>query len=61
VQDVENWPDVLTSVTEADVMAAAKDLFQARESVTGYAERATAAPTQVSAPIAPPATQEVTQ
>ncbi|KEO60123.1 hypothetical protein DT23_14085 [Thioclava indica] len=61
VQDVENWPDVLTSVTEADVMAAAKTLFQARESVTGYAEPVSATPTQASAPIAPPVTQEVTQ
>jgi zinc protease len=61
VQDVENWPDVLTSVTEADVMAAAKTLFQARDSVTGYAERASAAPSQASAPSLPPVAQEVTQ
>ncbi|KEO54201.1 hypothetical protein TP2_04580 [Thioclava pacifica DSM 10166] len=61
VQDVEDWPDVLTSVTEEDVMAAAHDLFEARNSVTGYAEPASK-PLAAAAPAAPPApAQEVTQ
>jgi len=36
VKDVEQWPDVLNAVTEADIMAAAKSLFDRNRSVTGY-------------------------
>ncbi|MEO1948553.1 MULTISPECIES: pitrilysin family protein [unclassified Thioclava] len=62
VKDVEDWPDVLTSVTEEDVMAAARDLFQNKDSVTGYAKRPDDAPTEAAAPAAPPApAQEITQ
>ncbi|SFM92464.1 zinc protease [Thioclava dalianensis] len=65
VKDVEDWPDVLTAVTEQDVMDAAKALFNPDTSVTGYVERADAAPagaSATSAPALPPTTtQEVTQ
>ncbi|MCQ0091043.1 insulinase family protein [Roseovarius sp. M141] len=36
VADVQAWPDVLQSVTADDVMQAARDLFDDRNSVTGY-------------------------
>lgn len=36
VQDVQDWPSVLRSVTPEDVMAAANALFDKRRSVTGY-------------------------
>ncbi len=38
VQDVQDWPKVLDSVTEADVMAAARSLLIAQQSVTGWLE-----------------------
>jgi len=36
VADVEAWPDILDAVTQEDIMAAARSLFDARRSVTGY-------------------------
>ena len=36
VEDVQAWPDVLQGITEADVMAAAKLVFNDRQSVTGW-------------------------
>ncbi len=36
VEDVRGWPEVLDRVTPADVMAAARDLFERRRSVTGW-------------------------
>lgn len=36
VQDVLDWPDILAAVTEADVIAAAKRVFEPKNSVTGY-------------------------
>jgi len=36
VEDVQAWPDILEAVTEEDIMAAARDIFSARNSVTGY-------------------------
>lgn len=36
IQEIQDWPEVLQAVTEADIMAAAKRLFDARRSVTGY-------------------------
>lgn len=42
VEDVNSWPDTLMAVTEADVIAAAKDLFDRRRAVTGYLEKAQA-------------------
>jgi zinc protease len=42
VEDVNSWPDALMAVTEADVIAAAKDLFDRRRAVTGYLEKAQA-------------------
>lgn len=37
VADVQAWPDVLQKVTEEDVLAAARDLFDRRRAVTGWA------------------------
>ena len=36
VADVEAWPDILQAVTEDDILAAARRLFDPRRSVTGY-------------------------
>ena len=36
VEDVQAWPDVLDAVTEEDVMAAAREVFNPQQSVTGY-------------------------
>ncbi|MEO0782499.1 MAG: pitrilysin family protein [Pseudomonadota bacterium] len=36
VEDVQAWPDVLQAVTEEDVMAAAREVFNPKHSVTGY-------------------------
>lgn len=34
VEDVQTWPTILQEVTEADIMAAAQDVFDMRQSVT---------------------------
>ena len=39
VADVEAWPDILDAVTEADVMAAAAEVFDRRRAVTGWMMR----------------------
>ena len=39
VEDVQDWPEILMSVTEEDVMAAARAVFDKRHSVTGYLTR----------------------
>lgn len=36
VEDVQAWPDILSAVTEEDIMQAARDIFVTRNSVTGY-------------------------
>lgn len=36
VEDVDLWPDVLAAVTEADVLAAARMVFDRRNAVTGW-------------------------
>ena len=36
VQDVQDWPDVLDAVTAEDIMAAAENVFDLRQSVTGW-------------------------
>ncbi|APE44803.1 peptidase M16 [Sulfitobacter alexandrii] len=36
VEDVQNWPDVLEAVTADDIMAAARDVFDRKRSVTGW-------------------------
>ncbi len=36
VEDVAAWPDILQAVTEADILAAAQDVLDIRQSVTGY-------------------------
>ena len=39
VADVEDWPDVLAAVTEDDVLAAARQVFDRRRAVTGWLMR----------------------
>ncbi|WP_282128521.1 M16 family metallopeptidase [Roseobacter litoralis] len=39
VEDVQAWPDVLQAVTEEDIMAAAREVFDRRASVTGWIMR----------------------
>lgn len=51
VEDVQAWPDVIAAVTEADVLAAAREVLDRRRSVTGWLMPETV----------PPETQEVTQ
>ena len=46
VEDIEAWPDVLDAVTGEDIVAAAKMVFDARQSVTGYLTK----PGEVDAP-----------
>ena len=36
VEDIQAWPDILQAVTEDDIMAAAKDVFNPNRSVTGW-------------------------
>ncbi|WP_420328013.1 M16 family metallopeptidase [Mameliella sp.] len=51
VEDVQEWPEVLQSVTGEDIVAAAQKVFDRRQSVTGY----------LMAPDAQTPQQEVTQ
>lgn len=39
VEDVQAWPNVLQAVTEEDIMAAAREIFDKRASVTGWLMR----------------------
>jgi len=39
VQDVQDWPDILQSVTKEDVMAVAREILVAPNSVTGWLEQ----------------------
>jgi zinc protease len=36
IEDIQTWPDVLQAVTSEDVMAAAKKVFNANNSVTAW-------------------------
>lgn len=49
VEDVQSWPDILQAVTDEDILTAAREVFDIRQSVTGW----------LTAPQAP--TQEATQ
>lgn len=40
VADVQAWPDILQSVTEEDIMAAAEAVFQRQNAVTGHVSKA---------------------
>ncbi len=39
VEDVAQWPDILQSITEEEIIAAAKDVFKRQNSVTGWLMR----------------------
>ena len=36
IEDVQAWPDILEAVTEADIMAAANEVFDRKNAVTGW-------------------------
>ena len=36
VKDVQEWPDILQSITEDEIMAAATEVFDRRHAVTGW-------------------------
>ena len=36
IEDIEAWPDILDSITEAEIIAAAEMVFDRRNAVTGY-------------------------
>ena len=36
VEDVQAWPDIIASITEEEVMDAARLIFEETHSVTGY-------------------------
>lgn len=36
LEQIESWPDAIQAVTAADVMEAARELFDLRRSVTGW-------------------------
>ena len=36
VQDVQDWPDILQSVTEDEIMAAAAEVIDRKRAVTGW-------------------------
>ena len=61
VEDVEAWPSVLDSVTEDDIMAAARALFDPRRSVTGYLRAPETDETAEIAPVSGASSPEVTQ
>lgn len=39
VEDVQAWPDILKAVTEDDIMAAARKVFNRKNAVTGYFQK----------------------
>ena len=39
LQDIEEWPDILQAVTEADIMAAAERIFDRNKAVTGWLQK----------------------
>lgn len=48
IEDVQAWPDLLQSITAEEIVEAARQVFDAKQSVTGYlmADEAAAAPQQ---------------
>ncbi|MEM9425780.1 MAG: pitrilysin family protein [Pseudomonadota bacterium] len=46
IEDIEAWPDILQAVTEDDIIAAAKRVFDRRKAVTGFVRTATEEVTQ---------------
>ncbi len=49
VKDVQDWPDILQSVTEVEIMAAAAEVFDKRRAVTGWLQAPAAAPAATAA------------
>jgi zinc protease len=62
IEDIESWPDILQSVTEEEVMTAARRLLDRRTAVTGYLTAPDGA-LPASAPAVPvdPAAGEISQ
>ena len=40
IEDIEAWPDILQAVTEEDIVAAARKVFDRRQAVTGFVRSA---------------------
>jgi zinc protease len=58
IADIQEWPEILQQVTEEDIIAAARDLFDRNRAVTGYLS---GPQREMPAPKPQPATQEVSQ
>ena len=58
LDDIEAWPDILQSVTEADVMGAAREVLDRRRAVTGYLTAPEPAEGAIPAPLPAAAAQE---
>jgi len=48
VEDVQAWPDILQAVTEEDIMAAAREIFERKNAVTGWYRKPQAETAEVS-------------
>ena len=48
VEDVQAWPDILKAVTEEDIMAAAREIFERENAVTGWFRKPQADVVEVS-------------
>lgn len=46
IEDIEAWPDILQAVTEEEILAAARKVFDRRQAVTGFARKANVEVTQ---------------
>lgn len=53
VEDVAEWPGLLETVTEEDILAAARRLFDADRSVTGFLRKPAPAPAAAADPATP--------
>lgn len=58
VADIQAWPEILQNVTEEDIIAAARDIFDRNRAVTGYLSGPTAS---ASEPAQQPVKEEVSQ
>jgi zinc protease len=46
IEDIEAWPEILQAVTEEDILAAARKVFDRRQAVTGFARKSNEEVTQ---------------
>lgn len=60
-KDIEDWPQILQSVSAEDVMAAARQVLERKNAVTGWLQAGEGAGQQADAPQLPPALEGVTR